>query len=60
VKFRKITTMQVVAEDDAESVIEQMNAAMDRIGEFATIYDSSIGDEDAPEPENAAEIGAPA
>ncbi len=52
--------MQVVAEDDAESVIEQMNAAMDRIGEFATIYDSSIGDEDAPEPENAAEIGAPA
>jgi hypothetical protein len=55
--YRKITTVQVVLEEDAEAVIEQMNAAMDKIGELQTIYDSSLKDEDAPKPANAAEIG---
>jgi hypothetical protein len=37
VKYRKITTVQVVLEDDAEAVVEQMNVAMDRI--WGTAHD---------------------
>jgi hypothetical protein len=58
-EYLKITTVQIVAEDDAEAVIRQMNATMNRIAELQTVYYSSITDETAAEPENAAEIVQP-
>ena len=48
----------VVASDDAESVIESVNAALDRLEETTTVYDSEVDQEQAGEPANASEIAS--
>jgi hypothetical protein len=58
-KFVKITTEQVVAEDDAEALIELMKLAMDRVAGFLTVYDSLVVRMNTTEPETLAEIAEP-
>ena len=58
-KFVKITTEQVVAEDDAEALIELMKLATDQAAGFLTVYDSVIASMNTTEPEDAAEIARP-
>ena len=41
-KFVKITTEQVVAEDDAEALIELMRLATDQAAGLLTVYDSLV------------------
>jgi hypothetical protein len=57
--FVKITTEQVVAEDDAEAVTELMNVAVAGVAELLTVYDSVVASVNTTEPENAAEIARP-
>jgi hypothetical protein len=58
-KFVKITTEQVVAEDDAEAVTELMNVAVAGVAELLTVYDSVVASVNTAEPENVAEIARP-
>ena len=58
--YRKITVEIVVNEDDAEAILQAVNDAMDRIEERNTVYSTDIWDSATREPENAAEIAAPA
>jgi hypothetical protein len=58
-KFVKITTEQVVAEDDAEAVTELMNVAVAGVAELLTVYDSVVASVNTAEPENAAEVARP-
>jgi len=57
--YRKITTVLVVADDDVDAVMEQLNGALDKLENLHTVYDSGIQVEATGEPENAKEIGAP-
>jgi hypothetical protein len=57
--YVKITTEQVVAEDDAEAVTELMNVAVAGVAELLTVYDSVVASVNTAEPENAAEIARP-
>jgi hypothetical protein len=58
-KFVKITTEQVVAEDDAEALIELMRLATDEAAGLLTVYDSLVASVNTTEPENAAEVARP-
>jgi hypothetical protein len=58
-KFVKITTEQVVAEDDAEAVTELMNVAVAGVAEQLTVYDSVVASVNTTEPENPAEVARP-
>jgi hypothetical protein len=58
-KFVKITTEQVVAEDDAETLIELMQLATGQAAGFLTVYDSVVASVNTTEPENAAEVARP-
>jgi hypothetical protein len=58
-KFVKITTEQVVAEDDAEALIELMRLATDQAAGFLTVYDSLVASVNTTEPENGAEVVRP-
>jgi hypothetical protein len=58
-KFVKITTEQVVAEDDAEAVTELMNVAVAGVAERLTVYDSVVASVNTTEPENPVEIARP-
>jgi hypothetical protein len=51
-KFVKITTEQVVAEDDAEALIELMKLATDQAAGLLTVYDSVVASMNTTEPEN--------
>jgi hypothetical protein len=57
--YVKITTEQVVAEDDAEALIELMRLATDQAAGLLTVYDSVVASMITTEPENAAEITRP-
>jgi hypothetical protein len=57
--YVKITTEQVVAEEDAEALIELMKVATDRVAGLLTVYDSVVASMITTEPENAAEITRP-
>jgi hypothetical protein len=57
--YVKITTEQVVAEDDAEVVTELMNVAVAGVAELLTVYDSVVASVNTTEPENAAEVARP-
>ncbi len=54
--YKRVSCFLVVENDDAESTIEQLNVALDAIGERTTVYDSAIDETTAEEPANAAEI----
>jgi hypothetical protein len=58
-KFVKITTEQVVAEDDAEALIELMRLATDQAAGLLTVYDSVVASMNTTEPENVVEITRP-
>jgi hypothetical protein len=58
-KFVKITTEQVVAEDDAEALIELTRLATDQAAGFLTVYDSVVASVNTTEPENAADVARP-
>jgi hypothetical protein len=58
-KFVKITTEQVVTEDDAEALIELMRLATDQAAGLLTVYDSVVASMNTTEPEDAAEIARP-
>jgi hypothetical protein len=58
-KFVKITTEQVVAEDDAEALIELIKLATDRVAGFLAVYDSLVVRMNTTEPETLAEIAEP-
>jgi hypothetical protein len=57
--YVKITTEQVVAEDDAEALIELMKFATDQAAGLLTVYDSVVASMNTTEPENAAEVARP-
>lgn len=54
--YRRVSCFLVVEDDDAESTIEQLNVALDAIGERTTVYDSAVDESAAGEPANAEEI----
>ena len=58
--YRKITLEAMVHEDDAEAFTQALNNALDSIEETTAVYGGGITDTEAGEPENAAEIAAPA
>jgi hypothetical protein len=57
--YVKITTEQVVAEDDAEALIELMKLATDQAAGLLTVYDSVVASVNTTEPENTAEVARP-
>jgi hypothetical protein len=58
-KFVKITTEQVVAEDVAAVATELMKLATDRVAGLLTVYDSLVVRMNTTEPETLAEIAEP-
>jgi hypothetical protein len=57
--YVKITTEQIVAEDDAEVATELMKLATDRVAGLLTVYDSLVVSMNTTEPEILAEIAEP-
>jgi hypothetical protein len=58
--YQKITLTIVVNEDDSEIFVQALNDAMDKIENQVTVYLSEIVTVATGEPDNAAEIAAPA
>ncbi len=54
--YKRVSCYLVVEEDAAESTPEQLNVALDAIGERTTVYGSALDETSTEGPANAAEI----